>query len=445
MRATFPLRLAAFAIIIGVCAGFAPTALADDRTDDPVEVNGRLYGSWSEYFLSDQFRAMNGRCATPAPEADLEKMMSDPSDCALYSTDPLPEYDPGAYYPIDIVVHIIMNSSGSQGQISDALVQSQIDILNEDYQALAGTPGAPGYDVGLVFRLAPTDPDGQPTTGITRSYNNTWFNDNGTYYNSLAWDPARYVNVYTNNAGGYLGYVPFLPQQGGVGGNSDRVVIHWQSLGRNSAGVPYDQGRTLTHELGHYFGLWHPFDNGCGSAGAPGCYTSGDYVCDTNTESSPQWGCSSSNTCGSFDNIHNYMDYTDDVCMWEFTEEQARRMRCTLENYRSDLLTVFLDVARTSPGAAPVRPVLRQNRPNPFNPLTELSYELPAAGQVTLRVHDVTGRLVRTLVDGRMEAGRHTSVWDGTDNLGGPAASGVYLYSLQSAQGSETKRMVLIR
>ena len=435
MRATLPLRLVALSIL---CTCFALPALAEE----PVEIGGQIYENWSEYFQSDQFRLNGGRCGT-AMSGLAEKMLSDPSDCALYSTDPLPEYDAGDYYPIEIVVHIIENSTGSQGAVSDALVHSQIDILNEDFQALFGTPGAPGTDVGFVFQLASLDPGGFPTTGITRSNNTTWFNDGGTYYNTLAWDPTRYINVYTHSAGGYLGYVPFLPQEGGVGGNSDRVVIHWQSFGRNSAGAPYDQGRTLTHELGHYFGLWHPFDNGCGSASAPGCHTDGDFICDTNTENSPQWGCSSSNTCSTVDNIHNYMDYTDDTCMWEFTVEQSRRMRCTIENYRDGLIQVDLSVAQSAPAAA--RPMLRQNRPNPFNPITELDFELPADGRVSLQVHDVTGRLVRTLVDGPMRAGIHSTTWDGINELGEPVASGIYLYHLKSNQGSETKRMVLMR
>ncbi|MHC5002024.1 MAG: M43 family zinc metalloprotease, partial [Planctomycetota bacterium] len=184
-----------------------------------------------------------------------------------------------------------------------------------------------------------------PTTGITYSNNTSWFNDNGSYWNQLAWDTSRYMNIYTNNAGGALGYVPDLPQGGIVGSNEDRVVILWSAFGRNAPiGPPFNQGRTLTHEVGHYLGREHTFNGGCGSASA--CYTSGDLICDTTPQSSPTDGCSGS-SCGSPDPIHNYMDYSDDLCMWEFTAEQARRMRCTLEHYRPQLY----EVDGAAPGA----------------------------------------------------------------------------------------------
>ncbi len=439
MRATLPLSLVA---LLFVCFSLVVPASAGEPVEEPIEVNGQVYDSWSEYFRSDQFRTLGGRCGTPtAVQAD--KTFTDPSDCTLNLTNPLPIYDPGADYPIQVVVHVIMNSSGSQGAISDAMVQSQIDILNEDFQALAGTPGSRGYDSALLFALATVDPGGNATTGITRSNNNTWFNDGGAYYNYLAWDPTRYTNVYTNNAGGYLGYVPFLPQQGGVGGNSDRVVVHWQSFGRNSAGYPYHQGRTLTHELGHYFGLHHTFAYGCGNSTPPACYSSGDRICDTNSESTAHWGCSNSSTCGSSDPIRNYMNYTDDLCMQQFTQEQSRRIRCTLENYREGLIDISLSLVESTPVAR--GSILRQNRPNPFNPVTELGFQLPTAGSVRLEVLDVTGRLVRTLVNGPMTEGAHTAMWDGTNETGESVASGIYLYHLKGNEWNETKRMVLIR
>jgi len=190
------------------------------------------------------------------------------------------------------------------------------------------------------------DPEGSPTTGITRDCNTTWFNDGGGYFNTLAWDPNRYINVYTNNGGGALGYVPFLPADNGganVGSNADRIVILWDTFGRNAPAMPFHLGRTVTHEAGHYFGLEHTFhtQGSCGSATPPGCYTSGDLICDTNVEQSPYFGCGGDrSTCSSVDPKDNYMDYSDDICMEQFTVEQVRRMRCTLENYRPDLFTI---------------------------------------------------------------------------------------------------------
>jgi hypothetical protein len=119
------------------------------------------------------------------------------------------------------------------------------------------------------------------------------------------------------------------------------VVCYYRAFGRNSGFYPYHQGRTATHEVGHYLGLFHTFQNGCAAATPPGCYTTGDRICDTNSEQSYHFGCPSGATsCGSPDPYRNYMDYTDDLCMTNFTPEQARRNRCTLEFWRPNLAEI---------------------------------------------------------------------------------------------------------
>ncbi len=277
------------------------------------------------------------RCGSdfgPPPPAEARPS----SDCELGSTTILPEYEPQGHplYRIPCVVHIIEHSNG-QGRISNALVASQIDVLNEDFRALAGSLGENGTDARVEFYLATEDPDGSPTNGITRTVNDTWYLDSGDYWTPLGWDTTRYLNFYTNNASGFLGYVPGLPQGGVVGQTWDRVIVLWSAFGRNAPiGPPYDLGRTATHEVGHYFGLYHTFQGGC--AGTSGCYQNGDLICDTNPEGSPVFGCpGSSQSCGLPDPFDNYMDYSDDSCYERFTPEQINRMRCTLENWRVDL------------------------------------------------------------------------------------------------------------
>ncbi len=301
-----------------------------------ITVAGQSFDTWEAYTSSTLFRELGLRCATPAVAATLDRPAS---DCTSSSTTIRPEYNPAGntLYRIPVVVHIIQNTGG-QGNISDAMVQSQIDVLNEDFQAIAGTLGEDGNDGRIEFFLAHTDPLGNPTTGITRSTNNTWFNDGGAYYDTLNWDPDDYLNIYTNSASGALGYVPSLPSGGIVGANSDRVVILWSAFGRNAPiGAPFHLGRTATHEVGHYLGLYHTFDFGCGTAS---CYTTGDRICDTPGEANPVFGCpASSDQCagGGQDPFHNYMDYSDDICYQEFTPEQVNRMRCTLTNWRVNL------------------------------------------------------------------------------------------------------------
>jgi hypothetical protein len=310
--------------------------------DGRILVDDTEFGSWQEYVNSDFFREHELRCGTrPQLAGGLAPAASTlgPADCTFSFTNPAPQYDPSLVkYRIPVVVHVIRRDDGVTGHVPESLVQSQIDILNEDYLAMAGTNGENGTDIQIEFYLATEDPSGNPTTGITYSDNSTWFSDGGSYWDSLAWDTNRYMNVYTNSASGNLGYVPNLPQGGIVGFNSDRVVILWSSFGRDAPiGPPYDQGRTLTHEVGHYLGLYHPFD-GCDTPTT--CYSAGDHVCDTTPQDSPTFGCSDNHTCGEPDNIRNYMDYSNDLCMELFTPEQARRMRCTLENYRPDLYDV---------------------------------------------------------------------------------------------------------
>ena len=316
-----------------------PAPSAYERPDGKVVAGGVVYDSWSAFLQSDYFQANGLRCGTRPPQGGL---LDDPADCSLYRTNPLEQYDPSVQlYRIAVVVHVLENSAGTQGHLSEPQVQSQIDIFNEDFLALPGTNGANGTDVQIQFFLADQDPSGNPTNGITYSQNDQWFNDQGDYYNQLAWDPHRYLNIYTADlGGGLLGYVAFFPQQGGVGSAPDRVMVHYQAFGRNAPWYPYHQGRTATHEVGHYLGLLHTFQSGCGSASA--CYTTGDLICDTEPENGPRFGCQTGATsCGTRDPVENYMDYSDDLCYELFTPEQARRIRCTMESYRPDLNRFF--------------------------------------------------------------------------------------------------------
>lgn len=274
-------------------------------------------------------------------EMDLATVMAAaPSDCSLASTVPGPRWQPTTLLRIPVVVHIIADAGCTTGTVSDQTVANQITALNEDYRAKPGTPGQGGVDSRIEFELATTDPSGRPTTGITRDCNATWYQDKGSYWTSLAWDPKRYVNVYVNSAGGSRGYVPFLPADpaGTVGAGTDRVVINQLAFGRPGPFFPYNQGRTVTHEVAHYLGLFHTYFEGCGTATAPGCYTTGDRLCDTAPNATSHKGCPVVSACGGVTApVTNFMELTDDACMTGFTAEQVQRMRCTLATYRPSL------------------------------------------------------------------------------------------------------------
>ncbi|GAB4341635.1 MAG: hypothetical protein Kow0037_28410 [Calditrichia bacterium] len=89
--------------------------------------------------------------------------------------------------------------------------------------------------------------------------------------------------------------------------------------------------------------------------------------------------------------------------------------------------------------------MLYANYPNPFNPETRITYQLPERGDVRLEIYNTLGQKVRTLVRGMQETGTHTVAWDGRDEAGQTAASGVYLYQLQAGKYRQTRKMVLMK
>ncbi len=444
------------AVVVAVYLSLCVATLVHADSPSPVVVNGKTYASWTAFFLSEEFRANGLRCGTQSPSptgSDRMDALESPGDCSLDLTNPSEEYAPGNIYEITVVVHRLESMAG-QGVFPDALVQSQIDILNEDFRAIAGTPGEGGADTRIQFRLATVDEDGDPFPGFTRTVNEFWFNDlpdpvNGNYWDALAFDPTRYLNIYTMSpvapGGVVLGYVPYFPQEG-AGRPDDGVRCLWSSFGRNSGNPPYDQGRTVTHEVGHYLGLYHTFQDGCGAGPAPGCYSTGDRVCDTEPDGTSHGGCPiNSMSCGDPDPIRNYLEYTDDTCMNNFTPEQARRMRCAARHYRPTGYRELDVVGVDRPIAATGGARLEQNRPNPFGAGTEFAFTLAGDGEVSLVVHDLAGRAVRTLAAGRFEHGTHRASWNGIGEDGRAAPPGVYFYRLTTTDGVRSRRMVMVR
>ena len=140
--------------------------LATERLDGKIISQGGTFDSWSEYVQSEFFKENGLRCGTPRFRPPVPEGGT-PGDCTSTLTNPDPVFDPSvAHFTIPVVVHVIQNTSGS-GFISAALIQSQIDILNEDFLAILGTNGGNGTDVQIDFYLATLDPGGSPTTGIT--------------------------------------------------------------------------------------------------------------------------------------------------------------------------------------------------------------------------------------------------------------------------------------
>jgi hypothetical protein len=236
---------------------------------------------------------------------------------------------------IPVVVHIVYRTAAQN--ISDAQVQSQIQVLNEDFRRLnadaVNTPSlfqSVAADAEIQFCLATRDPLGNPTNGITRTQTTktsfSVYTDDVKYSSQGgkdAWPTDQYLNIWVCNLGGsVLGYAQF-PNGGPAA--TDGVVIDYRYFGRGgSAQAPYNKGRTATHEVGHWLNLRHIWgDAQCGD----------DYVNDTPVQRGPNYGCPTfpKPSCGNTsDMFMNYMDYTDDACMNLFSQGQKTRMRAVL-------------------------------------------------------------------------------------------------------------------
>ncbi|MEM8962915.1 MAG: zinc metalloprotease [Acidobacteriota bacterium] len=218
---------------------------------------------------------------------------------------------------IPVAFHVIRKNNGTTGNVTMTQINNQIAVLNSAY---AGT--------GISFTLQSVD-----YTNNNRAFNRCYSTGvERRIKQALAIDPTNTLNIYTcNPSGGILGWA-YFPNSYPESSYWHGVVLLHSSLPGGSA-APYNLGDTGTHEVGHYLGLYHTFQGGCSG--------SGDFVADTPAEASPAYGCPiGRDTCagGGPDPIFNFMDYTDDACMDEFTQGQVDRMEAQINLYKPGLL-----------------------------------------------------------------------------------------------------------
>ncbi|KAH8077879.1 metalloprotease [Cristinia sonorae] len=220
---------------------------------------------------------------------------------------------------IPVYFHVISkDTTVAGGNVPDSQIDEQIAVLNAGYEGS-----------GLTFVLANT----------TRTVNARWFNSvapdeslQTTMKRTLREGGPEALNVYTvgfasGSGSGLLGYATF-PSDYESDPEDDGVVILFSSLPGGST-QNYDEGKTLTHEAGHWVGLYHTFQGGCRGVG--------DQVDDTPPESSPAQGCPvGRDTCagGGLDPIENFMDYSYDSCMTKFSPGQIARLQAQLRTFR---------------------------------------------------------------------------------------------------------------
>ncbi len=236
---------------------------------------------------------------------------------------------PNGSITINVCFHVVSHSNGT-GNIPDSRLTNQINAMNEHYSGL-DTPAYRGAASNTSFRFV--------NAGVTCTVNDSWYNAGPgsaaqtAMKNALHQGTADDLNFHTNSGGGYLGWATFPNEYAGAP-LQDGVVCYWASL-PGSTYVPCNEGDTGTHEVGHWLGLYHTFQGGC--------TLPNDGVADTPLERSPFFGClgrKTPDTCkgangSGVDPVENFMDYTDDPCMYKFSLGQSDRADSMWATYRN--------------------------------------------------------------------------------------------------------------
>lgn len=365
---------------------------------------------------------------------------------------------------VPVVFHVVWNTDAQN--IADSVIQSQIDVLNEDYRRLNANAIDTreifldrAGDANIEFYLATEDPDGNPTDGIIRvntdreNFELDFFSQENTLDEvkfaetggSDAWDTERYLNVWVCNMFSPFGQVFGIayPPEGlenwpdGAAEPSPMVsgvIVHYTTVGRNNPVANDDgqeinnEGRTLVHEIGHYLGLRHiwgdGFFNGCdvddGIDDTPNANAAGNYTCNYELNSCDEGEDDLP------DNVENYMDYNQDYCMNMFTQGQIDFMRTVLQEYRPGLLWESVSTGDLTALESSVYP-------NPAEDV--LRIEVPNVSSFNWELINVTGKLLRS----ELVAGNR-----GQTDLS-DLAPGVYLLRLKSADSSlsSVKKIIL--
>ena len=267
--------------------------------------------------------------------AALQRIAQDRDDLEQFTRDFEAAYNPAErnVYIIPVVFHVI-HDNGPEN-ISDAQIVDAMRVLNNDFNKLnTDWPNVKAEfldrvaDVGFEFRLAQKDPQGNCTNGITRTQNILTYSGDQAMKNLIQWPRNRYLNVWVSaSANGAAGYT-YTPGSVNNAAALDGIVLLSNYTGAIGTSTAYTS-RTLTHEVGHWINLSHTWGSTNDPALASNC-NGDDGVSDT--PNTIGWQSCNLNgvTCGSLDNVENYMDYS--YCSKMFTEGQKTRMIAALNS-----------------------------------------------------------------------------------------------------------------
>ena len=327
-------------------------------------------------------------------------------------------------YRIPVAVHVVYTAP--EENIPDSLIYQQIEVLNQDFRRLNPDSGLTrnefkpvAGDAGIEFFLATLDPDGNPTTGITRTQGNPGgflgvyepFSDNvkkSAEGGKDPWPTDKYLNIWVCNILGGFGILGYAyPPVGDVANwptgtapadtNLQGVVIHFPVFGPQNPQAAangldmVNRGRTLTHEVGHYLGLRHIWGDGdCteddGLNDTPPASDNANQVCDFSKNS-----CLDSGGTDFPDQIENFMDYAADSCMNMFTQEQVAAMHFVLDNFRNSLVESGISLTHHSIQAPNTGMLLF---PNPAEEMVHIRWSGKAALGGQLVLLDTRGSVV---------------------------------------------------
>ncbi len=304
---------------------------------------------------------------------------------------------------IPVVFHIIYNTDAEN--IPDSVLMQQLDIINEDFNLLNGDTNSVRSIFSSIignprvsFCLANIDPDGFETSGINRSETNlqelTVAQMKSANTGIKGWPANEYLNIWIADVTeGILGFANAPWDSTPL--KRDGIVLDYTIVGKGNT----EKGRILTHEIGHFLGLYHPFDNNCEEISSGNCDSLGDKVCDT----PPQllsYNCNddSQNTCtestdDQLDNWENYMGYASGGCRVMFTQGQVDRMNAFLSiEPRASL--VSSNKCSSFTGLTSFNKEILTIYPNPSSGIFYIASTLSSVNDYRIDLFDLSGNMV---------------------------------------------------